>query len=193
MTSYQRYRYLRPLTCMGRRLTRAISNRANSLTRHKPSLSRASGRACPRSANWSRVRRCHTSVSRFRLQPAPSRRRGELTLPHRQVRRGLVAGAAPVVTDSFGRRTLLCRTSSSRYASRRRSTPSTQPIAASIKPSSTLKSWHAVTRRWYSSNARPSTSSSSKTNPFSRRSVPSKGTMRPSPTRTKLCSTKSKA
>ena len=73
------------------------------------------------------------SENSFLLEPALSQLRKELILLLRAVLQGQEVEEVPVVIGSFAKLTLLFKTSSNKYANKRRLTPSTQPTVAFIK------------------------------------------------------------
>ena len=73
------------------------------------------------------------SESNFRLELVLSQLKRELILLHQEVLQGQEVEEVPVVIGYFAKLTLLCKTSSNKFANKRRLTPSTQPIVAFIK------------------------------------------------------------
>ena len=95
-------------------------------------LLRAKGPAYQK-LNSSKATRHHMRENSFPLELVLSQLKKELILLHQEVLQGQEVEEVPVVIGSFVKLTHLCKTSSNKYANKRRLTQSTQPTVAFIK------------------------------------------------------------
>jgi hypothetical protein len=117
---------------MGLRQIGTILTKEKFLTRLKIFLLRVKGPAYQK-LNSSKATRHHMRENSFNLESVLSQLRKELILLHLEVLQGQAVEEVPVVIDSFAKLIPLCKTSSNKYANKRRLTPSTQLTVAFIK------------------------------------------------------------